>query len=73
MAFNATLQIRIQIAIDALSSNHRLSPVIDEVVESLEHDKTRLQNYAFTQEFALMIISHDKKRRRVTSLTTCGL
>lgn len=65
MAFNATLQVRIKTAVDALPSSHRLSSVTGEEVESLEHGKTRLQDYAFTQGFALVIESHDKKRRRL--------
>ena len=65
MATNAPLTRRIQTAIDALPPAHRLPPSDDEVVSSLEAGKLRLQDYAFTQGFALVVETNDKKHGRL--------
>lgn len=50
---SSSLVRRIQQALELIPSAHRLPPQDDEIFPSLEEGKTRLQNYVFTQGFAL--------------------
>jgi len=59
------LAIRIQKAIEAVPPSHRCSLTKNETVEGPEAEFERLQNWAFTQGFALAIKSQNKKRLRV--------
>jgi hypothetical protein len=65
MTINASLKVRIRKTIDLLSSAHLLPPSTDEMMTSPEKEKIRLQDYAFTQRFSLMVKSYDKKRQRL--------
>jgi hypothetical protein len=65
MTINASLDVKIRKMIDLLPSTHRLPPITDEMISDLDEGKIRLQDYAFTQRFCLMIESYDKKRQRL--------
>ena len=66
MALTSTsLDARLQRAIASLPSSHRLPPSESEIFISWEEGKTRLQNYAFTQGFALVTETNDKKNHLV--------
>ncbi|MCJ1467533.1 hypothetical protein MMC07_006158 [Pseudocyphellaria aurata] len=65
MSSNTSLEKRIRNAIDLLPPAHRIPPSDDEVVTGPEEGKLRLQDYAFTQGFCLVVASYDKKRQRL--------
>jgi hypothetical protein len=65
MTINVSLEMRIRRAIDLILSAHRLPSIIDETMNNFDEKKVRLQDYAFTQGFCLMIESFDKKRQRL--------
>lgn len=52
---STTLQARIEKAIDLLPSPHLLPPRDGETFLSLEGARIRLQDYAFTEGFALVV------------------
>ena len=62
MASNSSLQRRIENALEAIPPHHKLPPSTGETVDSLEAGKIRLQDYAFTKGFALVVDKNDKKR-----------
>lgn len=70
MSVNASLEVRIRTIIDIFLPAHFLSLVIGEVVTSPEEGKIRLQDYAFTQGFCLVMETYDKKRQR--SIMRCS-
>lgn len=55
MASNPSLDKRIQDTLAAMPSKHRLPLFTGKVVDSIEAGKVKLQNYAFTQNFALVL------------------
>lgn len=55
-----SLDDRIRQAMELMPPAHRLVPVDNETFSSLEEGKLRLQNYAFTQGFALASTSFQK-------------
>ena len=57
-----SLEDRIRSALALIPPAHRLPPVDDEIFSSLDEGKHRLQNYAFTQGFALASTSFQKKK-----------
>ncbi len=65
MASSSALQTRIEKAIELLPSSHLLPPRDGEAFLSLEGAKTRLQDYAFTRGFALVVEQNDKQRKTV--------
>ena len=66
MKFDSTsLDARKQHAIALLSSPHLLPPQENELFSSWKEAKTRLQDYAFIQGFALITETHDKKNHLV--------
>ena len=66
MALTSTsLDARLQRAIASLPSSHRLPPSESEIFISWEEGKTRPQNYVFTQGFALVTETNDKKNHLV--------
>jgi hypothetical protein len=65
MTINVSLDVKIRKIIDLLLSAHRLSSSTDEMMTDLDEGKIRLQDYAFTQKFCLVIESYDKKRQRL--------
>ncbi len=65
MAINALLEIKIRKALDLLPLAHCLPPSTDETVIGLDEGKLRLQDYAFSQDFCLIVESYDKKRQRM--------
>jgi hypothetical protein len=56
------LQEQINQAIIALPAEHRLPPYQDEVVDTPEEGYIRLQNWAFTQGYELVIKSSNANR-----------
>ena len=62
---SADLIERIRKATDLIPSAHRLAPVDGETFSTLEQAVKRLQDYAFTQGFALVIETRDLKRNRL--------
>lgn len=63
MAFlSATFQAQVEKAIELLLSPHVLSPRDGETFLSLEDTQIRLQDYAFTQAFPLVVKQNDKQR-----------
>ena len=66
MSFNdASLEARLQRAVALLPPSHRLPPRPGDLFSSWEEGKTCLQNYAFTQGFALVTETNDKKNHIV--------
>ena len=66
MEFDPTsLDLRKQHAIALLLSPHLLPPQENELFSSWKKAKTRLQDYAFTQGFALVTETHDKKNHLI--------
>ena len=66
MEFDPTsLDARKQHAIALLPPPHLLPPQENELFSSWEEAKTRLQDYAFTQGFALVTETHDKKNHLI--------
>jgi hypothetical protein len=65
MIINVSLNVKIRKIIDLLLSTHRLSSSTNEMMTDLDEEKIRLQDYAFTQRFCLVIESYDKKRQRL--------
>ncbi len=63
-AITPELVARIQKAIEAVPPSHRRPPTADEIVEDQEAGFERLQGWAFTQGFALVVESRTKKRLR---------
>lgn len=61
-ACSDNLQERIRRAVDRIPSAHRLSPREDETFKSRDEVFRRLQNYVFTQGFAVIIYTNDNKR-----------
>ena len=57
--------MRIRNAIDLLPPAHRIPSSDGEVVTGPEKSKLRLQDYAFTQGFCLVVVSYDKKQQRL--------
>lgn len=55
-----SLEDRIRSALALIPPAHRLPPVDNEIFSSLDEGKLRLQNYAFTQGFALASTSFQK-------------
>ena len=60
-----SLQHRIDSALAQISRAHLAQSMQDEIVNDLEVGARRLQNYAFSQGFCMMIAKHDKKRERM--------
>ena len=66
MEFDPTsLDARKQHAIALLPPPHLLPPQENELFSSWKEAKTRLQDYAFTQGFALVTKTHDKKNHLI--------
>ena len=66
MEFDPTsLDARKQHAIALLPPPHLLPPQENELFSSWKEAKTRLQDYAFTQGFALVTETHDKKNHLI--------
>ena len=65
MTINAFLKIKIRKIFDFFSSIHRLFFNTDETMTDLDERKLRFQNFAFSQNFCLMIESYDKKKQRM--------
>ena len=65
MALSLSLETRLQNALALLPPSHRLPPQENESFGSWEDGKTRLQDYAFTQGFALVTETNNKKRQVV--------
>ena len=65
MASLSALQTRIAKATELLPSPYLIFPHDGEVFLSLEDAKTRLQDYLFTQVFALMVEQNEKQRKTV--------
>lgn len=66
MAFDSiVLDARLQKAIALLPPSHRFPPHDDEIFQSSEDAKTRMQEYAFTQSFAVVTESNDKKNHLI--------
>ncbi len=65
MASSSALKTRIEKAIELLPSPHLLPPRDGEAFLSLEGAKTRLQDYALTQGFALVVEQKDNQRKTV--------
>lgn len=57
-----SLEDRICQAIELIPPAHCVAPIDDEIFSSLEQGKLRLQNYAFTQGFALASTSFQKDK-----------
>jgi len=64
-AITPELAAKLQKVIEAVPPSHRLPPKKNETVESPEAGLERLQNWAFTQGFALAVESRNKERLRV--------
>ena len=60
-----SLDARKQHAIALLPPPHLLPPQENELFSSWDEAKTRLQDYAFTQGFALVTETHDKKNHLI--------
>ena len=65
MALSLSLETRLQTALALLPPSHRLPPQENESFGSWNEGKTRLQDYAFTQGFALVTETNDKKNHIV--------
>ncbi len=65
MASLSALQTRIEKVIELLPSPHLLLPRDGEAFLSFKGAKKRLQDYAFTQGFALVVEQNDKQRKTV--------
>jgi hypothetical protein len=65
MASNAPLNVKLRKATDLFPPAHRLPPISGEIVPGPDEGKIRLQDYAFTQGFCLVVASYDKKRQRL--------
>ena len=64
-AMALSLETRLQNALALLPPSHRLPPQENESFGSWNEGKTRLQDYAFTQGFALVTETNDKKNHIV--------
>ena len=67
---SSKLQSQKDEAIQKLPVAHREAPVDKESTESLETGLRRIQDWAFTQGFAVVTGSHTPERLRILSLLT---
>ncbi len=59
----AILDDRKLCALDLIPSIHLIAPDIDETFLDATAAKSRIQDYAFSQEFPVVTLNHDRVRR----------
>ena len=63
-----SLDERKKLAIAAIPSPHLSTPITREIVDNEETGKLRCKDYTFTQGFAVIMTSHEIKKRTCTIL-----
>ena len=59
----ATLDDRKLRALDLIPSTHLIAPDIDKTFLDATAAKSRIQDYAFSQEFSVVTLNHDRVRQ----------
>ncbi len=65
-----TLEDRKLRALDLISSTHLIAPDIDETFLDVTVAKSRIQDYALSQGFAVVTLNHDRVRRILVLVCT---